>query len=56
MTKKDYIAIAKVLRERSPFRDAGTIALIAADLAQNVFAPDNPNFDRDRFLAACGFA
>lgn len=62
MTKKDYIAIAKVVKEEyerySP-EDPERICVlesletIAINLA-GVFSSDNPRFDRARFLQACG--
>lgn len=49
MTKKHFEAIAAIIRdsEVSPH-------LIARDFA-DYFQSINPNFDRDKFLAACGF-
>ena len=61
MTRKDYIAIAKVFQARSemarniqnaPSRLAH-YAEVAGDLA-DVLAQDNQRFDRARFLKACG--
>lgn len=57
MTKKDYIAIAEVLRElgnagvRSfdSAEDCIAIAHAFADILQR----DNPRFDRARFVLAC---
>ena len=55
MSKKHYTAIAAVLNEwhQSTNNSLGqlTIELLAGDLA-NVFATDNPNFDRARFIEA----
>ena len=60
MTKKDYIAIAKVLaahRMRRPTDDSdGRIADRLDDVTEafaDMLAADNPRFDRVRFLAAC---
>jgi hypothetical protein len=62
MTRKDYEAIARILRDRreaveldisNPFATALATAhldLIEADLIQ-LFESDNPRFQRDRFLA-----
>ncbi len=56
MTKKDYQAIAKLLFE---FQDTNSTVRslltreIAYRLANDVFAPDNPRFDRTTFLLAC---
>ena len=51
MTKKDYIKIAKILRttELEPHKRAS----LAVSFAQ-VCKDDNPNFDVQRFLDACG--
>ena len=53
MTRKDYIAIAAVFKVRKDRDNADALREIAYDLA-DVFKRDNPNFDRARFLAACG--
>lgn len=55
MTKKDYVAVAAAIRAEGEQVGACsmTIACIAARIAR-VFANDNPNFDRERFLTACG--
>lgn len=61
MTKKDYIAIAKVLadnRRNHATYDAQSMAVVrctdvASDMA-DMLARDNSRFDRARFLAACG--
>lgn len=53
MTKKHFEAIAAIFGTR-PF--AGKVAevnVIAYDLA-DYFASVNPNFDRSKFLDACG--
>lgn len=47
MTKKDYIKIAAILQQRGADRP------IIDDFA-SMLAADNPQFDRDRFLVACG--
>jgi len=51
MTRKDYIAIAKVLNHYYLNRDNPTAVYIALDLV-HVFANDNPRFDSDRFMSA----
>lgn len=62
MTKKHFEAIAAIVRANSIKNpaagydegfDAG-VAAMAADLA-NMFAAENPRFNRDKFLTACGF-
>ena len=52
MTRKDYVMIAEVIAT-SWHSSAET----KRDLAQNMadaLETDNPRFDRDRFLKACG--
>ena len=54
MTKKHFKAIAEIIK----FRMDATlysppVEVLAKDLAQ-YFKQDNPRFDRERFLAACG--
>lgn len=59
MTKKDYEAIASVIRKQWSELTAGpdSAALITLDLTSkgiaDVMEQDNPRFDRARFLAAC---
>lgn len=61
MTKKDYIAIAKVLADNRKARatyDAQSMAVVrctdvTADMA-DMLARENDRFDRGRFLKACG--
>ena len=65
MTKKDYIKFAKMILEQREaiHRDEWdlsvhelkneTVTEISERLAV-IFAADNPNFDRSRFLKACG--
>ena len=62
MTRKDYIAIAEVIsnarvieasnREGEVSRNI-TCDVIACDLSA-ILAKDNPNFNRTKFLNACG--
>jgi hypothetical protein len=58
MTRKDYQAIAEVistLADKYQFDDGRYIVSeIASDLAE-VLQNDNPRFDRQRFLDACGY-
>lgn len=64
MTKRDYEAIAAIIKER---REAAgkaksgptrlTIRFTAAAIARllaDYFASANPRFDRNKFLEACG--
>lgn len=62
MTKKDYIIIAKVIHEHYGNRldhyhdSANNVAL--GDLVNhfaNAFQRDNPRFDKQKFLIACGY-
>ena len=51
MTKKDFILIAKVLKEaRDKNIPAGEIAVLFV----GVLGATCPRFDRERFLTACG--
>lgn len=52
MTKKDYIAIAAVVKSQS-FTDPQDKTNLAHALA-SMLRQDNDRFDRDRFLDACG--
>lgn len=64
MTKKDYIALAAILAEQrakytdeidSTIRFAGRFALAeTARSMATLFASQNPRFDRETFLTACG--
>lgn len=53
MTRKHFEAIALILKTQREEHDAETAERIADDLA-GYFAGVNPNFDRARFLKACG--
>lgn len=50
MTKRHFEAIAAILRDYPPAK-VMSIGLRLADY----FASENPRFDRERFLTACGF-
>ncbi len=54
MTKKDYIAIASIIRGISDTATPGEtkVGLIVDGLGK-LFEKDNPRFDRERFKAAC---
>lgn len=59
MTRKDYVAIAKVVKsEVNHWDDKQPQVLSAitsiADGLSSVFRADNLNYDRNRFLDACG--
>jgi hypothetical protein len=53
MTRKDFEAIAHALKN-IPFTDPQDRVIVACRLAEDVCAPSNPNFNRNRFLKACG--
>lgn len=62
MTRKDYIAIARVISD-AQFIDCPTVDILAMNTATrrrialalaDVLIRDNPTFDPHRFLAACG--
>ena len=59
MTKKDFEAIAAIIRRLSTIHvpdenGQGMLLTVTNDLAE-YFATVNPNFDRAKFLKACGF-
>lgn len=51
MTRKDYVAIAEAIALYGS--DTEDVRAVAHAIA-SVMAADNPNFDRARFLDACG--
>jgi len=53
MTKKHYTAIASIMLSESMNTPYGYRKEISNKLA-NFFEQDNPKFDRERFLSACG--
>ena len=62
MSRKDYLAFAKIIadelqeiRENGAVGTHGNIMLSLAWGMAEVFDADNPNFDEDRFMGACGF-
>lgn len=64
MTRKDYVLIAEALREarvdiqcKEPEEQVQTLkdgVSYAADWIADALAGENPRFDRNRFLKACG--
>lgn len=53
-TRKHYRAIAKILKNHDDFIErVNKYTSLCNDLA-DYFASDNPRFDREKFLAACG--
>jgi hypothetical protein len=56
MSRKDYRAFASAIKSLKEGGEAGftpSLSLIAETLA-GVFSQDNPAFDREKFLEACG--
>jgi len=53
MTKKNFEAMAEILRTTGPVRSDGDFSYIVAGLI-DYFASENPNFDREQFIKACG--
>jgi len=62
MTRKDYVLLATALRNARPgfYHDvtqaspAQTVWLASAYSVADALTKDNPRFDSDRFLTACG--
>lgn len=59
MTRKHFEAIAKIINARLAWADAVQYGYIdatqkIANEMADYFATQNPNFDRARFLKACG--
>jgi len=53
-TRRHYQAIAEELHIEQLYpQDQGPVAEILHDLCR-MFSKDNPNFDREKFLKACG--
>lgn len=50
MTKKDYIIIAKAI-EQSKAKGLGYLVALLPEM----LLLDNPRFDKNRFIKACGF-
>jgi hypothetical protein len=56
MTRKDYVMLAEVIKRNATSSTESSFidfARMAEDLATEL-QNDNPRFDRDRFLTACG--
>lgn len=62
MTRKDYVAIAQILKDALAIPPSTPLATtitrsVVHDIAYDcaaLMAADNPAFDRTRFLKACG--
>ena len=58
MTKKHYEAIASIIECNTMGQHVTTPGKILDNIAEDLadyFATDNPRFDRDKFMIACGF-
>lgn len=60
MSKKHYLKIAAIFKAKlgDPYPQTELRTAILKDVATSlceVLKDDNPNFDRTRFLEACGF-
>ena len=53
MTRKHFEQTAAIIKAARSQPQHKAVEYIARQLAVD-FADDNPNFDRDRFLTACG--
>ena len=56
MTPKEYILIALALLTQRPGNESRTLTQWSCDVNSiaSALATDNPRFDRERFLKACG--
>ena len=53
MNKKDYILIAAVVNKATQYEDYVSKDVLLDELVA-ALKQDNPRFDADKFLAACG--
>jgi len=58
MTRKDYVLIARALNDSRPITSSNQFAHAQhhndCTFIARALANDNPRFDRERFLEACG--
>lgn len=54
MTRKDYILIAKAIKDASSAPGFAARNSFVTHALADALAKDNPRFDRDRFMKACG--
>jgi hypothetical protein len=56
MTRKHFEAIARIMRDHTPVQGEAVDITHrdTVDALADYFATENPNFDRGRFVAACG--
>lgn len=55
MTRKDYALIAATIKETALFTENYPLELLARKMAE-ALKKDNPRFDTQRFMEACGWA
>ena len=56
MTRKDYVKFANIIKQNYEV-STGPVKFVLRDMIDSfaqVFSADNPNFDRSRFIEACG--
>ena len=53
MTKKDYIKIASLIKIHNKSNTMAFIPQTFLDGLCEILKSDNPNFDKNRFIAAC---
>ena len=60
MSKKDYVKVASIIHDAienaDPSYDAWASVAEAGEHLADMFAADNPRFDRDRFRKAAGLS
>jgi hypothetical protein len=57
MSRKDYIKMAALLKaQREGIQNLESLKIVDSVIkaTADMFAEDNPRFDRDRYLKACG--
>lgn len=55
VSKKDFKAVAEIIKKNNCWREEYYTEKTAIDFA-DYFATQNPQFDRERFLQACGIS
>lgn len=53
MTRKDYIAVSNILKDRKASIPEDAYIGLVNDVA-NYMSSDNPRFEKSRFIEACG--
>jgi len=54
MTRKDYVAVAEILKYASNKTHPAVFSKMVNDFAL-IFAKENPNFNVNKFHEACGY-